>query len=80
MTIEIARQFLLWCSIINYGILILWFLWFAFAHDTYRGLLERAVRVKGDQFDALNYWGMTIYKLGILLFNIVPWIALSLVK
>lgn len=33
MTIEVTRNFLLWCTLIDYGILLVWFLFFAFAHD-----------------------------------------------
>lgn len=33
MTIELSRNFLLWCTVINYGILLVWFLVFVFAHD-----------------------------------------------
>jgi hypothetical protein len=29
MSIELTRNFLLWCSVINYGILLVWFLVFA---------------------------------------------------
>jgi hypothetical protein len=32
------------------------------------------------QFDAINLGGMTLYKTGILLFNIVPCIALYLIR
>ena len=31
MNIEFTRSFLLWCTVINYGILLLWFLVFAIA-------------------------------------------------
>ena len=41
MNIEIARSFLLWCTVINYGILLVWFLVLTFAHDWMR-------RVHGD--------------------------------
>jgi len=33
MTIDIVRDVLLWCLIINMGILLWWFLFFMFAHD-----------------------------------------------
>ena len=33
MTLESALDFLLWCLVINYGILLLWFLAFWFGHD-----------------------------------------------
>jgi len=32
-----------------------------------------------EQFDALHYLGMSIYKIGILLFNLVPFIVLLIV-
>jgi hypothetical protein len=33
-----------------------------------------------EQFDALNLGGMALYKIGIVLFNIVPCIVLYLVR
>ena len=33
MNIEFTRSFLLWCTVLNYGILLVWFLGFAIAHD-----------------------------------------------
>ena len=33
MNIEIVRRFFLWCTIINDGILLVWFLFFMLAHD-----------------------------------------------
>lgn len=39
----------------------------------------RAVeRPSGPQFDAAHYGAMAVFKVGILLFNLVPWVALSL--
>jgi hypothetical protein len=32
-----------------------------------------------ERFDALHYQGMAIYKIAILLFNFVPWIAMHIV-
>ena len=31
MTIEVIRNLLLWCAVINYAVLLVWFLVFAFA-------------------------------------------------
>ena len=33
MTIGAIRDFLMWCTILDYGILLVWFLAFALAHD-----------------------------------------------
>ncbi len=33
MTIETTRTFLLWCTVIDYAVLLVWFFVFVFAHD-----------------------------------------------
>jgi len=52
MSIEVTRNFLLWCTVINYGILLVWFLFCAFAHDWIQQLHGRWFRLSSDQFDA----------------------------
>ena len=79
MSIEIARDFLLWCTVINYALLLYWFALFVFAHDWYERLLGRWFRLTREQFDAGNAIGMTIYKVGIILFNLVPLVVLRVV-
>jgi hypothetical protein len=79
MDIEIWRSLLLWCTIINYAILLLWFLIFALAREWMRNLHGRWFRLPPEQFDAVHYLGMSIYKLGILLLNLVPLIALYII-
>ena len=78
MTIELTRHFLLGCVVTNYGILLVWFLAFVFAHDWMLRLHGRWFHVSPDQFDALHYAGMSLYKIGILLLNLVPFVVLSL--
>jgi hypothetical protein len=34
MNIETMRRVLLWCAVINYGVLLVWFLFFMLAHDS----------------------------------------------
>jgi len=80
MSVEVMRNFLLWCSVINYGILLVWFVTFAFAHDWMRRFHGKWFRLSADQFDAIHYSGMAILKMGIILFNLVPLIALHLVR
>jgi len=76
MSIEHTRNVLLLCTLINYGILLVWFLVFVFAHDWMRRLHGRWFRLSEEQFDTLHYGGMSIYKIGILLFNLVPCVVL----
>jgi hypothetical protein len=79
MSIQIMRNFLLWCMIINYGILLVWFLFFVFGHDWIQCLHSRWFRLSSEQFDAMHYAGMAIFKIGIILFNLVPFVVLWIV-
>jgi len=78
MSIEFTRHVLLWSAVLNYGILLVWFLVFVFMHDSLRHLHGRWFRLSDGQFDALHYGGMAVYKIGVLLFNLTPWLALSI--
>ena len=80
MSSDLTRNFLLWCTVINYGILLVWFLCFVFAHDGMHRLHGRWFHLSREQFDALHYAGMSVYKIGILLFNLVPFAVLWIVR
>ncbi|MDH4172452.1 MAG: hypothetical protein OEZ09_01675 [Betaproteobacteria bacterium] len=79
MTLETTRAFLGWCTLINYGVLVVWFLVFLFARDWVHKLHTRWFRLPAAHFDAIHYAGMGLYKLGIFLFNLAPYIALRIV-
>lgn len=79
MSIEIVREILLWCAIINYAVLLCWFLCFILAHDWIQRFHGRWFRMSVEQFDAVHYAGMAIYKIGILLLNLVPYLALLII-
>ena len=80
MTIEVIRGVLAWSAVINFGLLLWWFLFFSLAHDwTYR-FHGKWFKLTTEQFDALHYGGMAVFKLGILLFNLVPYLALRIVS
>lgn len=77
-TIEIIRDVLGWCAAINLGLLLWWFLFLLFAHDwTYR-LHCKWFQLSMAQFDTIHYSGMLLFKLGIFLFNLVPYFALRI--
>jgi hypothetical protein len=75
MSIELVRRVLLWSSVINYGVLVLWALLFLSA----RGWMHRIgrwYRLSDEHMDLIQIAGMTFFKLIIIVFNIVPYIAL----
>ncbi|GAC1314105.1 MAG: hypothetical protein NVSMB14_14840 [Isosphaeraceae bacterium] len=80
MNIDTARSFFLWCSVINYSLLIVWALVATLGRGFAYGLANRIFRIKSEQVDLLNYTGITLYKTAIFLFNIVPCISLYIIK
>lgn len=80
MSIETTRSFLFWCLGINYGILILWFIAFTVAHDSLYRLHARWFRISMEQFDSAHYVAMAIYKIGVLLLILVPYLALRMIS
>jgi len=74
------KNILLWCAGLNYGLLIIWFGAFVFAHDWMYRLHARWFKLPVESFDAIHYAGLAVYKIGILLLNVVPLVALWLVS
>lgn len=80
MAIDEIKHFLLWCAAINYAVLLIWFLVFVFARDWMYAVHRRWFKLSLETFDVVHYSGMAVYKVGILLFNLVPLAALTLVS
>ncbi|MGB2692746.1 MAG: DUF6868 family protein [Thermodesulfobacteriota bacterium] len=79
MTVEIIRSFLGWCSVINVGVLIFWWLFFTLAHGFVYRFHGKWFKLSVEKFDAIHYMSMAFFKISIILFNIVPYIALRIV-
>jgi hypothetical protein len=79
MTIEILRSFFGWCAVINMGLLLWWALVLWLAHDFVYRVHGRWYKLPAERFDAIHYTGMLYFKIGIFMFNIVPYCALRIV-
>jgi hypothetical protein len=55
---------------------MIWFLAIIFARDWIKQVHGKWFNLSDETFDAIHYGGMAIYKIGILLFNLVPLITL----
>ena len=79
MTIEVLRNMLLWCTIINFGMLTLWFVMFTLAGGWVYRKHSKWFPMSREAFNAMHYAGMGLFKLAIFVFNLVPWLALLIV-
>jgi hypothetical protein len=80
MDIMNLEAFLLWCFIINYSILLVWFLMIVFAKDFIYKIHTKWFDISKEKFDSINYMLMGFYKLSIFIFNLVPYIAIQIIK
>lgn len=79
MTIEMFRDVLGWSALINYAVLMVWFLVFSFARDWIYRLHGKWFKLLPESFDAIHYAAMAFYKLCIFVFNLGPYLALRIV-
>ena len=79
MTLEVIRDALAWCTIINWAILLWWFLFFSMAHDWIYRFHIKWFKIPVERFDAIHYAGMALFKTAIFVFNLAPYLALRIV-
>jgi len=79
MTVNEIKCVLIWCVVLNYVVLFVWFGAFILVHDRMYKMHLRWFSLSVETFDTIHYAGLAVYKIGILLFFLVPLIAIVLV-
>jgi hypothetical protein len=59
---------------------MIWFVVFVFARNWMKQVHGKWFRLSDASFDVIHYSGMAVYKIGILLFNLTPLIAIYLMN
>ena len=78
MAIELVQEVLGWCSLINVALLLIWFLFIVFAHDWMFRIHTRWFKLSSEKFDAIHYASIGLFKMTIVIFNVVPYLALRI--
>jgi hypothetical protein len=78
MSVETVQCALLWSTVINYAIVIVWAVVYRVARPWVHRLWAKWLPLTAEQFDIGTFCLIGLYKLGILMFNLVPYIALRL--
>jgi len=79
MTMELWLKTLGWCSLVNLGLLAVWFSIFICAHDWVHRFHSRWFKLSVETFDTAHYCFMGIFKIAILFLNIIPYLVLRIV-
>ena len=78
MDIEVVRSFLGWCTVFNWILLLVWWGYIALAGDWVYRLHGKWFKISRETFDAMHYGGMGLFKLLVMVFNLVPYLVLRL--
>ncbi len=79
MDIQTLTTFFMWCTIINAGILILWSLFFLCAPDFVYRTQSRWFPISRETFDVVIYSFLGLFKVLVIVFNLVPYVALLII-
>ena len=80
MTMDQLRYFFGWCALFNYVVLIIWFLLCISARPILLDLCRRIFRISEETYDNGMFYGITFYKLAIILFMLIPYLTLRVLK
>jgi len=79
MDIQMLTGFFMWCTVINVALLALSFLILAFAGDFVYAMHSKWFPMQRETFNVVLYSFLGTYKILVIAFNAVPWVALMIV-
>ncbi|MHC4639890.1 MAG: DUF6868 family protein [Planctomycetota bacterium] len=79
MDIDSIRAFFMWCTILNVAMLLFSWLICLCAGDWVYGIHSKLFSISRETFNVAVYSFMGLYKIVIMAFNFIPFIALSIV-
>ena len=82
MDIAMLTKFFMWCTILNVGLLVLsfWVVAFGFGNDFVYRIHSKWFPMPRDTFKPVLYLLIGVYKIFVFVFNLVPWVALVIIK
>ena len=80
MNIQTLAEFFKWCSVINIGLLFFAFLMIVGLKEFVYKLHSKWFPLPRETFNALIYAIFGFYKIIVFVFNIVPYIALTIMQ
>ena len=70
----------MWCTIINGSLLILWTVFTAFAPDLVYRTQSMWFPIPRETYNVVMYAFLGVYKIVFLVFNLIPYVALQIVR
>lgn len=80
MDVQTLTTFFMWCTIINASLLIFWALMCFAALDFVRRMHSKWFPMPRETFSVVMYSLLGFYKIIVIVFNIVPYVALQIIR
>ncbi|MBE0536230.1 MAG: hypothetical protein IH624_11230 [Phycisphaerae bacterium] len=79
MDVVLLRSFFGWCTVLNVGLLVFTALVLSLGRDWVYRMHSRFYPLPRDTFNVVIYSFIGVYKIVVIVFNLVPYIALSII-
>ena len=80
MNIQKLKEFFLWCTIINGGLVVLTYIIGVTGLDSIYEMQGRLFQISRESFNSAWYFFLGLYKIVWLVFNAVPYISLLIIS
>jgi len=80
MDIETLREFLGWCIVINFGVMTYWSIMFIVCPGWIYRMHKKWFPISRETFDIAIYSFLGLFKILVIVFNVVPYIALLIIE
>jgi hypothetical protein len=79
MSIDMLGNFLFWCLMINIGLYMFWVLLFIAGRGVFK-IHEKLFHITDVQINVIVYSFLGAYKILLIFFILIPYIALQIIK
>ncbi len=79
MDLQMLTAFFMWCTIINFGILMLSSVVLMFASDFVYGVHSKWFQISRESYNVVMYSYLGLFKVGLIVFSLVPYLALLII-
>ncbi|MEZ5944479.1 MAG: hypothetical protein R3C18_24080 [Planctomycetaceae bacterium] len=80
MTIFEVKQILQWCLVLNFSLLMFWTAMCVFAMDWVYATQKRFFPISREVFVVAMYAFLGLFKLGVILLNLTPYLAILITE
>ncbi len=80
MDMQTLQSFFMWCTIINFALLMFSFVMILAVRSWAFKIHSKMFKISEPAFNTSIFAFMGLYKMFVMIFNLIPWIALAILN